>query len=159
MIDAYKGEKMSISLDPYDIKILSALEKNGALTNTQLSEIVNLSASQCSRRRIRLEQEAFITSYHARLNNEKIGLILRAVVRVNLNSHSQQNEADFINLIHQHEEIKEAFSVSGDADYVLIMQCRDLASFSEFIHNRLLPKPMIGQVKSEIALKQIKHPF
>ena len=109
---AYKGDYMSISLDPYDIKILDALEKNGALTNTQLSEIVNLSASQCSRRRIRLEQEAFITGYHARLNNEKIGLTLRSVVRVNLNSHSQQNEADFINLIHQHEEIKEAFSVS-----------------------------------------------
>jgi len=148
---------MTETLDSYDVKILHALEINGALTNAQLSEMVNLSASQCSRRRIRLEQSGIITSYHARLNSEKIGLTLRAVVRVNLNSHSQKNETDFIHLINRHNEIKEAFSVSGDADYVLVMQCRDLSSFSEFIHNILLPEPMIGQVKSEIALKRIKN--
>lgn len=108
---------------------------------------------------MRLEKEGIIAGYHARLNHEALGLTLRAVVRVNLNSHSQQNETDFISLVSHHDEITEAFSVSGDADYVLIMQCRDLASFSDFIHHILLPKPMIGQVKSEIALSQIKQPF
>ena len=97
--------------------------------------------------------------HHARLNHEALGLTLRAVVRVYLYSHSQQNETDFISLVSHHDEITEAFSVSGDADYVLIMQCRDLASFSDFIHHILLPKPMIGQVKSEIALRQIKQPY
>lgn len=150
---------MTISLDAFDIGIVHALEKDGALTNAQLSEIVNLSASQCSRRRVRLEKDDIITGYHARLNDSKMGLTLRAVVRVNLNSHGQENETEFINLINQHHEIRDAFSVSGDADYVLIMQCHDLTSFSEFIHNVLLPRPMIGQVKSEIALKQIKHRY
>ena len=150
---------MNISLDAFDVKILNALEKDGALTNSQLAEFVNLSSSQCSRRRMRLESQGIIAGYHARLNNQALGLTLRAVVRVNLNSHNQQNENDFISLLNQHSEIKEAFSVSGDADYVLIMQCRDLASFSDFIHNILLPKPMIGQVKSEIALRQIKQPY
>ena len=150
---------MTISLDGFDIKILQALERDGALTNAQLSDLVNLSASQCSRRRLKLEQDDVITSYHARLNSHKIGLTLKAVVRINLISHSEENEADFIRLIHHHDEIKEAFSVSGDCDYVLVMQCRDLASFSDFIHNILLPKTMIGQVKSEIALKQIKASY
>ena len=103
--------------------------------------------------------QGIFAGYHVRLNHEALGLTLRAVVRVNLNSHSQQNETDFISLVSHHDEITEAFSVSGDADYVLIMQCRDLASFSEFIHHILLPKPMIGQVKSEIALRQIKQPY
>ena len=33
---------MQVSLDEYDRKILAALVQNGALTNAQLSEIVNL---------------------------------------------------------------------------------------------------------------------
>ena len=145
-----------MTLDDFDQNILQALEQDGALTNAQLSEIVNLSASQCSRRRMRLEQDGVITSYHARLNSQKMGLTLKAVVRVNLHSHSEENEAEFNRLIHHCDEIKEAFSVSGDADYVLVMQCRDLSHFSDFIHNILLPKTMIAHVKSEIALKQIK---
>ena len=149
---------MHISLDSFDHKILQALQRNGALTNSQLSALVNLSPSQCSRRRIKLETEGVIAGYHARLNPKAIGLTLRAVVRVNLNSHSAENEKDFTRLLASHDEITEAFSVSGDADYVLILQCESLTSFADFIHSRLLPQPIIGQVRSEIVLKDIKSP-
>tara|TARA_B110000003_G_scaffold232229_1_gene235064 strand:+ start:2495 stop:2965 length:471 start_codon:yes stop_codon:yes gene_type:complete len=149
---------MHESIDQYDQAILRALKKDGALTNAQLSEMVNLSPSQCSRRRLRLEKEGIIAGYHARLNDEAMGLGLRAVIRVNLNSHSEKNAKEFSGLLNSHDEIIEAFSVSGDADYILIVQCKDLASFSDFIHTVLLPQPIIGQVKSEIALKEIKQP-
>lgn len=149
---------MHISLDQFDYQILRALERNGALTNAQLSEVVNLSTSQCSRRRVRLEKDGFISGYHARLNAEAMGFTLRAVVRVNLNSHSTQNERDFTNFLAHHDQIVEAFSVSGDADYILILQCENLGDFADFIHSSLLPQPMIAQVRSEIVLKDIKRP-
>ena len=142
----------------FDHKILSALVKDGALTNAQLSEVVNLSTSQCSRRRVRLEKEGFIAGYHARLNAEAMGIALRAVVRVNLNSHSSENEDEFTKMLARNDEIVEAFSVSGDADYVLILQCESLQDFTSFIHSKLLPQPMIHQVRSEIVLKDIKRP-
>lgn len=148
---------MHISLNSYDHAILRALRRNGALTTAQLSEAVHLSPSQCSRRRLRMEKAGIITGYHARLNAQAMGLSLRAVVRVNLNSHSEKNARDFSNLLNAYDEIIEAFSVSGDADYVLIMQCKDLANFADFIHTVLLPQPIVGQVKSEIALRQIKR--
>ena len=90
---------MRNSLDSFDHKILSALVKDGALTNAQLSEVVNLSTSQCSRRRVRLEKEGFIAGYHARLNAEAMGIALRGVVRVNLNSHSSENEDEFTKML------------------------------------------------------------
>lgn len=48
------------SIDDYDLKILTLLQANGRLTNQELSELVGLSASQCSRRRIGLEQAQLI---------------------------------------------------------------------------------------------------
>ena len=53
-------------------------------------------------------------------------------------------------------EAHEGFSVSGDADYVLIVQCENLQRFAEFIHTTLLWQKGIGQVRSEIVLKEIK---
>lgn len=150
---------MQTSIDAFDHKILNALAGNGALTNAQLSETVNLSPSQCSRRRVRLEKEGVISGYHARINAEALGLTLRAVVRVNLNSHSADHAAEFTRMLSRHDEIVEAFSVSGDADYVLILQCASLSRFADFIHSTLLPLPVIGQVRSEIVLKDIKGPY
>ena len=148
---------MTISLDHYDFAILQALEKNGALTNAQLSEVVNLSPSQCSRRRVRMETEGIIEGYHARLNASAMGFNLRAVVRINLNSHSEENAKDFGLLLASHDEIADAFSVSGDADYVLIVQCESLEQFADFIHERLLPRKIIRQVRSEIVLRDLKR--
>ena len=139
---------MQISLDNYDHVILNALVRNGALTNAQLSDQVNLSASQCSRRRIRLEAEGLIEGYHAKLNAEVMGISLRAIVRVNLQSHSEENAEYSAKFLEQHEEIVEAFSVSGDADYVLIVQFKNLTLFGDFIHSSLLPQKIIGQVRS-----------
>ncbi len=150
---------MHTELDEFDLRILKALQFDGALTNAQLGELVALSASQCSRRRSKLERAGVIASYHARLNPQAMGLSLRAVVRVNLNSHSEKNARDFANLLNHHDRVIEAFSVSGDADYVLIIQCEGLDEFADFIHSTVLPFPNVGQVRSEIVLKEIKRAF
>jgi DNA-binding Lrp family transcriptional regulator len=48
------------ALDQFDLKLLAALEADGRLTNAELADKVGLSASQCSRRRIRLEETGII---------------------------------------------------------------------------------------------------
>ena len=104
-----------------------------------------------------METKGIIAGYHAKLNTEALGLFLRAIVRVNLRSHSEENAEHFANLLERNEEIVEAFSVSGDADYVLIVQCKNLSNFADFIHSSLLPQQIISQVRSEIVLKDIKQ--
>jgi len=62
-----------ISLDAFDLKILRALQDDGRLTNQELADIAGLSASQCSRRRMRLEEEKVISGYRAELASEALG--------------------------------------------------------------------------------------
>jgi DNA-binding Lrp family transcriptional regulator len=143
-------------LDHFDIAILVALQRDGAMTNAALAEVVNLSASQCSRRRAALEQAGVIEGYAARLNAIKLGYGLRAIIRVNLSSHGQTKEDDFARFVASHAQIRSAFSVSGDADYVLDVRTRDLEAFADFVHRHLLPHPQVAQVRSEIVLKTLK---
>ena len=79
-----------MEFDGFDIAILSSLQKDGALTNAALAGIVNLSASQCSRRRAALEQAGVIKGYAAQLSAAKLGFGMRAIIRVNLSSHGQK---------------------------------------------------------------------
>ncbi|MCF7748497.1 AsnC family transcriptional regulator [Sulfitobacter sp. M39] len=145
-----------MSLDGFDIAILRALQQDGAMTNTALSEKVNLSPSQCSRRRAALEAAQLISGYSARLNADRLGFGLRAIVRVNLRSHGGDNESGFANFIARHPEVRAAFSVSGDADYILDLRAPDLESFARFIHEQLLPHELVAQVRSEIVLRTLK---
>ena len=64
-----------VSLDGFDLKILAALQDDGRLTNQQLADLAGLSASQCSRRRTRLEGEKVIAGYHADLASEACHLL------------------------------------------------------------------------------------
>ncbi len=143
-------------IDSFDRAILDALQRDGAMTNAALAEVVNLSASQCSRRRAALEAEGLIMGYTARLDGPRLGLGLRAVTRVNLRDHGQGNEGSFARFVEDQPEIRSAFSVSGDADYVLDIKTRDLEAFADFIHRKLLPHPQVAQVRSEIVLKTLK---
>ena len=115
-------------MDGYDLAILDALQHDGSLTNAALGERVHLSASQCSRRRAALEKAGLIRGYAARLDAQKLGLGLRAITRVNLRAHGQGHEDDFTRFLRAHPQVHAAFSVSGDADYVLDIRVRRAAS-------------------------------
>ena len=145
-----------MELDRFDLGILAALQRDGALTNAALSGLVNLSASQCSRRRAALEEAGVIEGYAARLNAARLGYGLRAIIRVNLSSHGQRKDDDFARFVESHAQIRSAFSVSGDADYILDVRVRDLDAFADFVHRHLLPHPQVSQVRSEIVLKTLK---
>ncbi|WP_199258386.1 Lrp/AsnC family transcriptional regulator [Paracoccus binzhouensis] len=145
-----------IRMDGFDIAILSALQRDGAMTNAALADLVNLSPSQCSRRRAALEEAGVIEGYSARLNPQKLGFGLRAIIRINLRSHGQGKDDDFARFVAAHPQIRSAFSVSGDADYILDVRVRDLEAFSDFIHRHLLPHPQVAQVRSEIVLRILK---
>ena len=62
-----------VSLDHYEIQILSALQEDGRLTNQQLAEQVGLSPSACWRRVKALEDEGVIMRYSAIIDPKKIG--------------------------------------------------------------------------------------
>jgi DNA-binding Lrp family transcriptional regulator len=145
-----------MTLDRLDRQILDLLQKDGSLTNGALSEMLNLSPSQCSRRRSALEAAGLIEGYRARLAARKLGFAIRVIVRVNLRTHGKDADTGFSRWIDRQPEVQSAFSVSGDADYVLDIRVRDFESYSHFVHEKLLVQPDVAQVRSDFVLKTLK---
>ncbi|MEL7343362.1 MAG: Lrp/AsnC family transcriptional regulator [Pseudomonadota bacterium] len=145
-----------MQLDPVDIRLLSALQRDASLTNAELGERVHLSGSQVARRRAGLEAAGVIAGYRAVLDAQRLGFDFRAVARVTLNAHGGENDGDFARFLAGEDRVEAAYSVSGDADYVLQIVCRGLDDYAALIHERLLPHPNVAQVRSEIVLRTLK---
>ena len=145
-----------IQVDAFDLKMLAALQDDGRLTNQQLADLVGLSASQCSRRRMRLEQEKVIAGYHADLASEALGFNLIAFIHITLATHSP-NAKRFRALVNRVDDIQEAYSLTGDADYLLKVVLRDLKSLSDIVNNVLMPHQSVAHVRSSIVLDRLKE--
>ena len=148
-----------ISVDSFDLRILTALHDDGRLTNQELAEVAGLSASQCSRRRMRLEEEKVIAGYHADLSSEALGFGVIACIQVGLATHSPVNAKRFRSLVGRIDEIQEAYSLTGDADYVLKAVLRDLKGLSNLVNDVLMPHQSVAHVRSSIVLDRLKQGF
>lgn len=144
-------------IDQFDRKILALLQADARLTNNDLSERVNLSASQCSRRRQRLEEEGYIRNYRAVLDRDRLGFSLVNVITVTLATHNRDNARRFAELIMRLPEVQEAHALTGEMDYILKVVTPDLKSLSEFVNNELLPHESVQHVKTAIVLETLKE--
>ncbi len=144
-------------LDPKDREILAALQGDAMLTSEALGARVNLSPSQAARRRQRLEAQGVITAYRARLDPARIGLGVQAFVQVQMGTHSPDGAKGFKRLLETLPEIVNAWTLTGEADYLLRVWCADLAALNRLIHDRLLPHPAVARVQSQIVMEQLKQ--
>ncbi|TDR90437.1 Lrp/AsnC family transcriptional regulator [Enterovirga rhinocerotis] len=146
----------SVELDAFDLKILAALQTDGRLGNQDLADRVHLSASQCSRRRIRLEAEGIIRRYRADLDPAALGLAVTVFTRVTLAAHSRDNARRFVDLVQGLDCVLEAFSMTGDSDYLLKIIVPDLKALSEVVNGALLPHESVASVRSSVVLDTLK---
>lgn len=144
-------------MDSFDIKLLDALQEDGRLTNFEVAERVGLSASQCSRRRAALEVAGVIESYHAHLSVEAVGLGVVAFVQVTLATHSPDNSRRFQKLIDGLTEVQEAYSLTGEADYLIKLVVTDLKALSRILNEVFLPHQSVAHVRSSIVLDRMKQ--
>lgn len=147
----------SVQIDDFDRKIMALLQEDARLTNNELAERIHLSASQCSRRRQRLEEDGFIRAYRASLDRERLGFPLVNFISVTLATHNRDNARRFAELLRRLPEVQEAHALTGEMDYMLKVVTPDLKSLSEFVSGVLLPHDSVQHVKTAIVLETLKE--
>lgn len=143
-------------MDDIDKRLLAALQRDAHLTAERLGSLLNLSPSQAGRRRQRLEAAGFIEGYRARLSAERLGLKVQAFVQVQMSTHTPEKVAGFTRMIEARTEITSAWTLTGEADYLLRVYCEDLGALHRLIHETLLPHPAVARVHSQIVMDQFK---
>lgn len=149
-------QNLRIELDETDKRLLAALQRDAHLTSQELGERLNLSPSQAGRRRQRLEAEGLITHYAARLDPLRLGLAVQAFIQVQMARHGAETSAAFARLVAAQPEVVSAWTLTGEADYLLRVYCADLAALNKLIHQVLLAHASVARVQSQIVMDQFK---
>ncbi|TLX56617.1 Lrp/AsnC family transcriptional regulator [Stutzerimonas nosocomialis] len=146
------------ALNLTDVKLLTALQQDGRITNQMLAERIGMSASPCWRRVRQLEEEHYIQGYRAVLDRRKIGLGVMVFIRIKIDRHSEAEAKKFEAEVMELEDVVACYSIGGDADFLLQVVAPDLDSFAEFAMSIVRQLPGIKEMQSMFVLKEIK-PF
>jgi DNA-binding Lrp family transcriptional regulator len=143
-------------MDKFDRELLRLLSADSSISNAVIGDRIGLSASQVSRRRVRLENDGIITGYRADLNYKALDRSLSAFIKVRLHGHSRDSFANFKTLVNDIPEVCLACTLTGDADYLLHVRLKDLQALSSLISTRLLAHVDVREVRSDVVLDMIK---
>ncbi|MEM5427300.1 Lrp/AsnC family transcriptional regulator [Cupriavidus oxalaticus] len=145
-----------MTLDPIDLRILACLQENGRISNQDLADRVALSPSACLRRVRLLEESGVIGGYRAWFDAEQLGLELEAIVQVSMRHDVEGWHDTFIAAVQSWPEVLSAYIITGDSNYILRVQARNLKHYSDFIVNRLYRTKGVMDIRSNIVLQRIK---
>lgn len=144
-----------MELDATDRRLLSALQKEGRLTNAELSERVNLSPSACHRRVARLEQQGLIDAYVALLNARKMGRPTTVFVEITLSGQADEVLEAFEREVRRVPDVLECHLMAGTADYLLKVVAEDTDDFARIHRQYLARLPGVAQMHSSFALRTV----
>ena len=144
------------TLDKFDIAILSALQNDARLTNTELAQRIGLSSAPCWRRVRALEDNGFITGYRAEINRHKIGLGVLAFVRLDAARHSGDVLQVLEEAIRAIPEVVSCHYISGTGTFELQVVSRDLNTFSQFARDVLINLPNVKDLHTSFSLGEVK---
>ncbi|GAA0344875.1 leucine-responsive transcriptional regulator Lrp [Bowmanella denitrificans] len=144
-------------LDRIDRNILVELQKDGRLSNIELSRRVGLSATPCLERVRRLEQQGYISGYHARVDPTKLGAAMLVFVEITLTKTSTDIFAEFSSAVRKLDDIQECHLVAGDFDFLLKARVADMSSYRKLLGDTLLGLPGVSESRTYVVMEEVKH--
>lgn len=142
-------------LDRIDRVILSTLQGDGRISNVDLAQKVNLSASPCLDRVKRLEREGYIERYGAFLNASKLNYGMTAFVQVTLNSTTSDTFKRFKKEVVTIKEVVECHLIAGGYDYLLKIRFANMASY-RLVLEEIGDLPAISQTSTYVVSEHVK---
>lgn len=145
-----------MTLDATDRRILGVLQKQGRISNAELSERVNLSASACHRRVQRLEDEGYIRDYVALLDPRRMERPTTVFVEIKLSGQADEILDGFEREVRKVPDVLECHLMAGTADYLLKVVARDTEDFARLHRAKLACLPGVAQIQSSFSLKTVQ---
>ena len=141
--------------DETDLRILTVLQRQGRISNAELSERIHLSPSACHRRVQRLERAGLIRDYVALLDARRMGRPTTVFVEITLSGQSDEVLEAFERAVRQVPDILECHLMAGTADYLLKVVARDTEDFARIHRRHLARLPHVVQMQSSFALRTV----
>jgi Lrp/AsnC family leucine-responsive transcriptional regulator len=145
-----------LNIDQTDRTILSILQREGRITNLELSDRIGLSPTATSERMRRLLKDGLVTGFGARLDPHRLGFGLLVFVEVLLDKTTPDVFDRFAEAVGRAPEVLECHMVAGGFDYLVKTRVRDMAAYRRFLGDVLLGLPGVRETRTYAVMEEVK---
>ncbi|KIC64312.1 Lrp/AsnC family transcriptional regulator [Chryseobacterium taiwanense] len=146
-----------MDFDDFDKKLLIYLQEDAKQTTKELSYKLGLSVTAVYERIKKLEKLGVISKYVAILNKDKINKNFTVLCHVKLVQHKKEYVIEFEKEVVNLPEITECFHVSGDYDYILKINVKDMQDYRNFMLSKLTTIKHIASTHSSFMISEVKN--
>lgn len=147
---------MKTQLDEVDRSLLTHLQDDARITNSELARRVDLSPPGLQKRLRKLEESGVIEQYSTIVNREALGYDMLCFVQVTLKHHEPESVQTFRDLVQDMPEIQECYFLTGEYDYLLKVLVRNRRDLERFLVETLTPMPGMDKIRTSMVLTEIK---
>lgn len=144
-----------MQIDSTHRRILVILQRQGRMSNADVAERVNLSASACHRRIQRLEAEGYIKDYVALLDPRKLQKPTTVFVEITLSGQADEILDSFEKAVARVPDVLECHLMAGSADYLLKVVADSTEDYARIHRQSLARLPGVAQMQSLFALRTV----
>jgi Lrp/AsnC family transcriptional regulator, leucine-responsive regulatory protein len=146
-----------MSLDRFDRQLLNLVQDDSGQTAERLAEQVGLSASAVQRRLKRLREEGVIVRDAAIVDPRRVGRPVHFIVSLQVERERPELLAQLREWLSANEQIQQAFYVTGEADFVLVVTCPDTESYDALMARMVAENSNVRRFTTNVALGMVKQ--
>lgn len=147
---------LPLVLDEKDMGILKLLQVDAKMTIRNIASQLNLTTTPVYERIRKMEQAGVIKQYAAIVDPQKIDKGLTVLCYISLKEHSKKCGAKFIREIVAFTEVTECLNISGEFDFLIKVQVKDMNDYREFYVNKLGEVDNLSHTQSIFVISVIK---
>jgi DNA-binding Lrp family transcriptional regulator len=148
---------MPMELDKFDRGILAILQRDARRSAELIGTAIGLSASAVQRRIARLREEAVITAEVAIVDSRIVGRPLTLIVDVEVERERPELLVSLKQWVAAEPAILEAWYVTGEGDYVLIVTACDVDDYHALMKRLLAENANVRRFQTRVALGTLKR--
>lgn len=142
-------------LDKFDLALLDLVQRDNLTPARALAERVGLSESAVLRRLRRLRREKVIVADVSIVQAAAIGRPLTIIALASLERESAKILDAFARRARARPEVRQCWYVTGESDWVLILQIESMASYEAFTREMFLADPNVKGFKTLVAMREV----
>ena len=144
-------------MDKLDKQLLAALQANADQTSEQLAGEIALSPSAIQRRIRRMKDDGVIEKVIAVANPKSLGPLTLFVVGIQIERERPELLALLRRWLRDEPQVQQAFYVTGDADFILIVTAPDMECFEQLMSRLMAENTNVRRFTTNVALSLVKR--
>ncbi|WP_131668325.1 Lrp/AsnC family transcriptional regulator [Psychrobacter pygoscelis] len=147
---------MTQPLDNTDKAILNLLQEDATLPLKSIAEQVHVSVATAQRRVQQLTESGVITKQVAIVDPNKVGFGLTVFVMIEMERSNTSMQHRFERLMHEQPQVMSCYEVSGDFDFLLAVNAKNMSDYHRFTRNILTYENNVRTFKSQFVMNFTK---